>query len=175
MNVQHERDYLHIPVNNEMLEEAKQRCQARHDIHGDYQTTKPNSRIQGFIAEAAIKYCYPSLNYHNGTQHDLETDDKQVTFDIKSGKVSSPPRVYFNIHLLAYQTIHSKHLVFCSVLDNFKVVIAKGHISTTEFKSLQFTIAEGERIGSLINDRPRFAIKGNQLHTMNTLADLFEG
>jgi len=158
-----------------MLEEAKKRCQIRHDIHGDYMTTKPDSRLQGFLGEAAIKYCYPSLQYFDGTGHDLETEDQQVTFDVKSGKVGTMPRVYFNIHLLAYQTIHAKHLIFCSVTENYKSVIAKGHISAEEFDQLKFTIAEGDRIGPRINDRPRFAIKGTQLNKMSTLTDLFEG
>ena len=157
-----------------MILEAQDRSQAGYNHHGNYATTRPNSRLQGFIAEAAIKYCYPNLSYTNSIDHDLISNTNQTTIDVKSGKVTTPPRVAFNIMMLAYQTIKSDILTFCSVTENFKTVIAKGFITTKEFQSLQFEIPEGAKIGSLTNDKPRYGIKGNQIYNMKYLTDLIE-
>ena len=173
-NVTTESDYLHIPVTPELIHEAQERSQAAYNIHGDYATTRPNSRMQGFIAEAAIKYCYPNLKYYNGTEHDLISEPSQTTIDVKSGKVTVPPRVAFDIMMLAYQTINSDILIFCSVTENFKTVIAKGFITTAEFKSLQFEIPEGAKIGPRTNDKLRYGIKGNQIYKMDEFTNFIE-
>ena len=182
MNVESYKDFIEIPVTEDILKEAQERDQIKRDIYGDIKTRRTNKsfhRMTGFIAEVAINRTFGKLKYSDDNHYDFigNIKDRQITFDSKANSCQSIPQPHYEASIYDEGNFKSDVYIISRVLYNkefneYHKVWINGFISQKNFIKHRFLVKKGTKRFGYTCDDDRWEIRYTNLRKPRMLFDV---
>lgn len=168
-----EKDFLEITITKEIMEEAKERNNAfymKYKHLGTKRKNKENQRINGYLAEVAIKKTFQKLKYSNNDEYDFLSINNKVKIDSKAQGCNSIPKESYVCTLYEEQKERDCDiLIFSRVKNDHTKLWINGFIPKKEFLNKSKLIKKGTKNNNFTYDDNRYELEYKELYNPKLL------
>lgn len=157
--------FVEVSVSKDMMDSAESRNKAflkKCGNAGTHRTDKGRQRTTGYLAEQAVKFVYPKLEFSLDPLVDFTFSE--ISFDVKAQGCNSAPAPSFVGTLYEEQrTRDVDFYIFTRVKNDFSKVWITGFISKPKFLQIAKLIPAGAVNNNFRYDQSRYEIEYNKL------------
>ena len=182
MRVEDFKDFIEIPITQDIMEEAAERDRINREKYGRIKTRrvdKPFQRMIGYIAEVAVKRTFDKLSYSDNNHYDFtgKIKDRELTFDSKANSCKSVPRVDYDASIYDEGNFKSDIYIISRVMyirefNQYLKLWITGFITQKDFINKREFVEKGTQRYGYVCDDDRFEIKYTSLHKPKDLIDI---